>query len=81
VLGRLKAAGVPQNQLYRTDFQGEVTLLTTGKVKDGKLFEVKAARETKNDLWAGREGEKNDSSSSGFITYGDYGPPPRQRKK
>jgi len=30
---------------------------------------------------AGREGEKNDSSSSGFITYGDYGPPPKQRKK
>ena len=79
VLNRLKAAGV--TQLYRTDLQGQITITTTGNVKDGKLFEIKAAKETKSDLWAGREGEKNDSSSSGFITYGDYGPPPRQRKK
>jgi competence protein ComEC len=79
VLKRLKAAGV--TSLYRTDFQGEITLTTTGGMKDGKLYEIKAAKETKNDLWAGREGEKNDSSSSGFITYGDYGPPPRQRRK
>jgi competence protein ComEC len=79
VINRLKAAGV--KQLYRTDLQGEITITTTGKVKDGKLYEIKTAKETKSDLWAGREGEKNDSSSSGFITYGDYGPPPRQRKK
>jgi competence protein ComEC len=79
VLNRLKAAGV--KQLYRTDLQGEITITTTGQTKDGKLYEIKAAKETKSDLWAGREGEKNDSSSSGFITYGDYGPPPRQRKK
>jgi competence protein ComEC len=79
VLNRLKAAGV--TQLYRTDFQGEITITTTGNLKDGKLYEIKAAKETKSDLWLGREGEKNDSSSSGFITYGDYGPPPRQRKK
>ncbi|MDT4895153.1 MAG: competence protein ComEC [Acidobacteriota bacterium] len=79
VLNRLKAAGV--TQLYRTDLQGEIAITTTGKLKDGKLYEIKAAKETKSDLWLGREGEKNDSSSSGFITYGDYGPPPRQRKK
>jgi competence protein ComEC len=79
VLNRLKAAGV--TQLYRTDLQGDITITTTGKMKDGKLYEIKAAKETKSDLWLGREGEKNDSSSSGFITYGDYGPPPRQRKK
>jgi competence protein ComEC len=79
VLGRLKAAGV--TELYRTDFQGEIEIKTTGKVANGKLYEVKAAKETKSDLWAGREGEKNDSSSSGFISYGDYGPPPKQRKK
>ena len=79
VLNRLKAAGV--TQLYRTDLQGDITIQTTGKMKDGKLYEIKAAKETKSDLWLGREGEKNDSSSSGFITYGDYGPPPRQRKK
>jgi competence protein ComEC len=79
VLNRLKAAGV--TELFRTDLQGEISITTTGKVKDGKLYEIKAAKETKTDLWLGREGEKNDSSSSGFIAYGDYGPPPRQRKK
>jgi competence protein ComEC len=78
VLNRLKAANV--SELYRTDFQGEIEIKTTGKVKDGKLYEIKAAKETKSDLWTGREGEKNDSSSSGFIAYGDYGPPPRRRK-
>ena len=79
VLARLKAAGV--TQLYRTDFQGDITITTTGKLKDGKLYEIKAAKETKSDLWAGREGEKNDSSSSGFIAYGDYGPPPRTKSR
>ena len=79
VLNRLKAAGA--TQLYRTDLQGDITITTTGKIKDGKLYEIKAAKETKSDLWLGREGEKNDTASSGFITYGDYGPPPRQRKK
>lgn len=79
VLNRLKAAGV--TQLYRTDLQGEITITTTGKVKDGKLFEIKTAKEAKTDLWTGREGTKDDSSRSGFIAYGDYEPPRRQKKK
>jgi beta-lactamase superfamily II metal-dependent hydrolase len=79
VLNRLKAAGI--TQLYRTDLQGEVTITTTGKVKDGHLFEIKAAKEAKTDLWTGREGTKDDSSRSGFITYGDYEPARRQKKK
>ncbi len=78
VLNRLKAAGV--TELYRTDFQGELEIKTTGKVTNGKLYEIKAAKETKSDLWTGREGEKNDSTSSGFIAYGDYGPPPKRKK-
>ena len=76
-LERLKAAGV--NKLYRTDLQGEITIKTTGKIKDGKLYEITAAKEAKSDIWAGREAQKDDSSRSGFITYGDFGPPPRQR--
>lgn len=79
VLNRLKASGV--TQLYRTDLQGEITITTSGRPKDGKLYEIKAAKEPKSDLWAGREGTKDDSSRSGFISYGDFGPPPRQRKK
>lgn len=77
-MDRLKAAGV---KVYRTDLNGEVTILTNGKLKDGKLYEVKTAREAKSDEFAGREPQKDDSSRAGFIAYGDYGPPPRQRKE
>lgn len=77
VLERLKAAGV--SKLYRTDLQGEITITTTGGIKDGRLYEIKAGKETKSDIWAGREAQKDDSSRSGFVTYGDFGPPPRQR--
>lgn len=79
VLERLKAAGV--NKLFRTDMQGEITITTTGKLKDGKLYDIKAAKETKGDLWMGRDPQKDDSTRSGFITYGDFGPPPRQKKQ
>lgn len=79
VLERLKAANV--KNLYRTDLQGEITIKTTGTIKDGKLYEITAAKEAKSDLWAGREAQKDDSSRSGFVTYGDFGPPPRQAKK
>jgi competence protein ComEC len=75
VLDRLKAANV---KLYRTDLQGEITLTTRGK--DGDLA-IKTAKETTEDLWAGRTAQKDDSSRSGFIAYGDFGPPPRQPKK
>lgn len=77
-LDRLKAAGV---KIYRTDLNGEITILTNGKAKDGKLYEVKTAKEAKSDEFAGREPQKDDSSRAGFIAYGDYGPPPRQRKE
>jgi competence protein ComEC len=72
VLDRLKAAGV---KVYRTDLQGEITILTKGKT-----FEVKTAKEAKSDVWAGRDAQKDDSSRSGFISYGDFGPPPRPPK-
>jgi competence protein ComEC len=78
VLDRLKAANI---RLYRTDLQGEITIITTGKLKDGKLYEIKTAKETKSDVWTGREAQKDDSSRSGFIAYGDFGPPPREKKK
>ena len=74
VLDRLKAANV---KLYRTDLQGEITLTTRGKEGD---VVVKPAKETTEDLWAGRTAQKDDSSRSGFIAYGDFGPPPRPKK-
>jgi competence protein ComEC len=77
VLDRLKAANA---KVFRTDLQGEVTITTKGKGDSGKLYEIKTAKETKEDIWAGREPLKDDSSRSGFIAYGDFGPPPKPPK-
>ncbi|HET9712185.1 MAG TPA: ComEC/Rec2 family competence protein [Pyrinomonadaceae bacterium] len=74
VLDRLRTANV---KLYRTDLQGEITITTRGK--DNEVT-VKTAKESTEDLWAGRTAQKDDSSRSGFIAYGDFGPPPRPRK-
>jgi competence protein ComEC len=74
VLDRLKAANV---KLYRTDLQGEITITTRGKADD---MAIKTAKETTEDLWAGRIAQKDDSSRSGFIAYGDFGPPPKPKK-
>ncbi len=76
VLDRLRAAN-PALKLYRTDLHGEITLSTRGKQGD---VAVKAAKEATEDLWVGRTAQKDDSSRSGFIAYGDFGPPPRPRK-
>ncbi len=76
-LDRLKAANA---KVFRTDLQGEVTITTKGKGDAGKLYEIKTAKETKEDVWAGREPLKDDSSHSGFIAYGDFGPPPKPPK-
>lgn len=73
VLDRLKAAGV---KLYRTDLQGEITITTRGKEND---YKIAAAKEAKSDLWEGRLAQKDDSSRAGFIAYGDFGPPPKQK--
>jgi competence protein ComEC len=78
VLDRLKGANV---KLWRTDLQGEITITTKGKgdANGAHVYEIKAARETKDDLWMGREAQKDDSSRSGFIAYGDFGPPPKPK--
>ena len=76
VLDRLKAANA---KVYRTDLQGEVTITTKGKGDSGRLYEIKTAKENKEDVWAGRDAQKDDSSRSGFIAYGDFGPPPKPK--
>jgi beta-lactamase superfamily II metal-dependent hydrolase len=76
VLDRLKAINA---KLYRTDLQGEITLTTHGKQDSAKFYEITTAKEAKEDMWAGREGMKDDSSRSGFIAYGDFGPPPKPK--
>jgi beta-lactamase superfamily II metal-dependent hydrolase len=76
VLDRLRAAN-PNVKLYRTDLQGEITIATRGKANE---ITVTPAKESTEDLWAGRIAQKDDSSRSGFIAYGDFGPPPKPRK-
>ena len=73
VLDRLKAANV---KLYRTDQQGEITITTRGKEND---FNIKTSKTSTADQWEGRIPQKDDSSRSGFIAYGDFGPPPKPR--
>src|SRR6266404_10010613 len=77
VLDRLKAINA---KVYRPDLQGEITITTHGKADSAKFYEIKPAKETTEDVWTGREGQKDDSSRSGFIAYGDFGPPPKQKK-
>jgi beta-lactamase superfamily II metal-dependent hydrolase len=71
VLDRLRAVS-PAMKLYRTDLHGEIALTTRGKQSD---VAVKTAKEAAEDLWVGRMAQKDDSSRSGFIAYGDFGPP------
>jgi competence protein ComEC len=75
VLDRLRAAN-PNVKLYRTDLQGEITITSRGKDD----MTIKTAKETTEDMWAGRMAQKDDSSRSGFIAYGDFGPPPKTKK-
>jgi len=74
VLDRLKAAGA---KIYRTDLQGEISITTRGK--GDPVYVIKPAKEATTDLWLGREAQKDDSSRSGFIAYGDFGPPPKPK--
>lgn len=76
VLDILKGANV---KVSRTDLHGEITITTKGRTDSSKLYEIKPAKETTEDVWLGREGSKDDSSRSGFIAYGDFGPPPKPR--
>jgi competence protein ComEC len=76
VLDRLKAANA---KVYRTDLQGEITITTRGRADSAKFYEIKPGKETTDNVWAGREGQKDDSSRTGFIAYGDFGPPPKPK--
>lgn len=77
VLDRLKAAN-SNVKLYRTDLQGEITITTRGNVNE---ITVTTGKESTEDLWTGRIAQKDDSSRSGFIAYGDFGPPPKPKKE
>jgi competence protein ComEC len=73
VLDRLNAANA---KLFRTDLQGEISITTRGRQND---YVVKTGKEAISDVWLGRVAQKDDSSRSGFIAYGDFGPPPKQK--
>ncbi|HYJ88471.1 MAG TPA: ComEC/Rec2 family competence protein [Pyrinomonadaceae bacterium] len=71
VLDRFKNTNV---KVYRTDLQGEITITTRGRE-----YVVKTAKEATSDIWLGRMAQKDDSTRSGFIAYGDFGPPPKTK--
>jgi competence protein ComEC len=77
VLDRLRGANA-EIKLYRTDLQGEISITTRGREGD---MTVKTSKEANADLWTGRIAQKDDSSRSGFIAYGDFGPPPKKATK
>jgi beta-lactamase superfamily II metal-dependent hydrolase len=74
-LDRFRAANI---KIYRTDLQGEITITTKGEERD---YKVKAARETKEDMWAGREPLRDDSARRGFIDFGDLPPAPKPKRE
>lgn len=75
VLDRLKAAGV---KIYRTDLQGEITIKTRG----AEDYQITTERQAAADeIYAGRKAQRDDSTKSGFIQYGDFGPAPKASPK
>ncbi len=76
-LGKIIPLKSANAKVYRTDLQGEITITTRGREGD---YAIKTAKEAKSDVWIGRNAQKDDSSRSGFIAYGDFGPPPKSRK-
>lgn len=72
VLDRLKALGI---KIYRTDLQGEISVTSKGQG-----YQIKTAREANEDVWAGRKAQKDDSSRTGFVAYGDFGPAPKPKE-
>ncbi|HYN84483.1 MAG TPA: ComEC/Rec2 family competence protein [Pyrinomonadaceae bacterium] len=74
VLDRLRAANI---KVYRTDFQGTLTITTRGD--EEYKIETERAPKQNEDMTAGREAKRDDSSRSGFVAYPDTGPPPRTR--
>jgi competence protein ComEC len=73
VLDRLKNATA---KVYRTDLQGEISITTRGREND---YVIRTAKEAQSDVWLGRIPQKDDSTRSGFIAYGDFGPPPKPK--
>ncbi len=75
VLDRLRTSNV---KVYRTDLHGEIAITTRGKERD---YKITPARETKEDIWAGREPLRDDSARRGFIDFGDLPPAPKPKKE
>lgn len=71
-LDRFRALGI---KIYRTDLQGEITITSRGTG-----YTIKTEREAQGDLWTGRTPQHDDSSHTGFVAYGDFGPPPKQKR-
>lgn len=72
-LDRLRKLGI---KLYRTDLQGEITI-----VSRGQGYEIRTERPLSGDLWAGRTPQRNESPSAGDSTSADAEPGTKQSKR
>lgn len=70
-LERFKKLGI---KLYRTDLQGEVTIISRGRG-----YEIKTARAATGDMWAGRTPPPDDSSRA--DTTADSASPSKRSRK
>jgi hypothetical protein len=58
--------------------QGEITIKTRG----AEDYQITTERDAPPDAIAtGRKAQKDDSTKSGFIQYGDFGPAPKASPK
>jgi competence protein ComEC len=62
-------------KLYRTDLQGELTIISRGHG-----YEIKTAREASGDLWAGRTPQKSEPARVGFDPSAETETPARSKK-
>ena len=72
-LDRLRKLGI---KLYRTDLEGEITIIS-----GGQGYEIKTERPATGDLWAGRVPQRDEPARTGVDTSADSTPASRQSRR
>jgi beta-lactamase superfamily II metal-dependent hydrolase len=72
-LDRLRKLGI---KLYRTDLEGEITIISRGEG-----YEIKTERPATGDLWAGRVPQRDEPPRTGVDTSANSAPASRQSRR